>query len=241
MQRRAEQVDETRQRITEAAVHLHTTVGPSQTSIAAVAEEAGVTRLTVYRHFADLDELFVACRAHWLAQQPPPDPNGWPAIADRDTRVRQALTELYGWYRARGDELYPIYRDNASMPSSDRRQGTENASSALPLSRASPRLAVVGHWRRSPVTYAISGRGGPSRSAAGSRGAQEARATENRQLGAALVAGFTEAGGGRSLAAVARHLCDFGTWRSFAVGGGLEDREIVEIGVRLIRVLVEPG
>ena len=53
MQRRAAQVDETRLKITEAAVRLHTTVGPSQTSIAAVAEEAGVTRLTVYRHFAD--------------------------------------------------------------------------------------------------------------------------------------------------------------------------------------------
>src|SRR5665811_1687119 len=73
MKRRAEQVDETRQRITEAAVRLHTTVGPAHSSIAAVAEEAGVTRLTVYRHFADLDALFAACRAHWSAQNPRPD------------------------------------------------------------------------------------------------------------------------------------------------------------------------
>jgi len=188
MQRRAAQVDETHLKITEAAVRLHTTVGPSQTSIAAVAEEAGVTRLTVYRHFADLDELFVACRAHWLARQPPPDPRRWPIVTDRDTRVRQALAELYGWYRDRGDELYTIYRDNASMPLT----------------------------------------------------ARQARANENRQLGEALVAGFVQADGGRSLPAVARHLCDFGTWRSLAVGGGLDDREIVEIGVQLIRALVEP-
>jgi len=187
MQRRAAQVDETRLKITEAAVRLHTTVGPSQTSIAAVAEEAGVTRLTVYRHFADLDELFVACRAHWLAQQPPPDASRWPAIEDLETRVRLALTELYGWYRDRGEELYPIHRDGALLP--------------LPT--------------------------------------QDIRAKENRQLGEALVAGFVEADGGRSLPAVARHLCDFGTWRSLAVGGGLDDREIVEVGVRLIKALVE--
>ena len=68
MRRRAEQVDETRLRITEAAVRLHTTVGPAHTSIAAIAEAAGVTRLTVYRHFADLDTLFEACTAHWTGQ-----------------------------------------------------------------------------------------------------------------------------------------------------------------------------
>ena len=73
MNRRAEQVDQTRERITAAAVRLHTTVGPSNTSIAAVAEEAGVTRLTVYRHFADLDALFDACRGHWRAANPAPD------------------------------------------------------------------------------------------------------------------------------------------------------------------------
>ena len=67
MQRRAEQIDETRQRITDAAVRLHTTVGPANTSIASIAEEAGSRDSTVYRHFADLDALFQACRGHWLA------------------------------------------------------------------------------------------------------------------------------------------------------------------------------
>ena len=38
--------------ITEAAVRLHTSVGPSETSFPAVAQAAGVTRLTLYRHFA---------------------------------------------------------------------------------------------------------------------------------------------------------------------------------------------
>jgi AcrR family transcriptional regulator len=127
MVRRAELVDETRQRITEAAVRLHTTVGPAHTSIAAVAEEAGVTRLTVYRHFADLDTLFQACRAHWLAQLPPPDARTWVAIPDLEPRARHALGELYAWYRERGDDLFPIARDEASLPlSAQRARAAEN-------------------------------------------------------------------------------------------------------------------
>jgi len=121
MGRRAEQVDQTRQRITEAAVRLHTTVGPAHSSIAAVAEEAGVTRLTVYRHFADLDAVFVACMAHWAAQNPRPDATAWPAITNLEERARRAFGELYAWYRDHADELYPINRDAASMPLSAQR------------------------------------------------------------------------------------------------------------------------
>ena len=118
MRRRAEQVDETRTRITEAAVRLHTTVGPAHSSIAAVAEEAGVTRLTVYRHFANLDALFEACTAHWTARNAPPDAAAWPAIPGLERRARRAFGELYGWYQDHADELYPIYRDMAAMPRS---------------------------------------------------------------------------------------------------------------------------
>jgi AcrR family transcriptional regulator len=130
MRRRAEQVDETRQRITEAAVRLHTTVGPAHSSIAAVAEEAGVTRLTVYRHFADLDALFEACRAHWSAQNPRPDVGAWPAIPRLEERARRAFGELYGWYRDHAGELYPINRDAAAMPLSAQR-ATETGNRVL--------------------------------------------------------------------------------------------------------------
>jgi AcrR family transcriptional regulator len=121
MRRRAEQVDETRTRITEAAVRLHTSVGPAHSSIAAVAEEAGVTRLTVYRHLADLDALFEACRAHWSAQNPRPDATAWLAIPRLEERARRAFGELYGWYRDHADDLYPINRDAAAMPLSAQR------------------------------------------------------------------------------------------------------------------------
>jgi AcrR family transcriptional regulator len=116
MQRRAEQVDETRQRIVEAAVRLHTSIGASRASLSAVAEEAGVTRVTLYRHFPTLDDLYAACRSHWRAQNPPPDAALWLKIPAFEDRVRSGLTDLYGWYRQHGDELYPIYRDVPTMP-----------------------------------------------------------------------------------------------------------------------------
>lgn len=120
MRRRAEQVDRTRERIAEAAVHEHLSVGPSRTSIASIAEKAGVTRLTVYRHFADMDEVFTACMAHWLSANPPPDVGPWLAIEDFEVRASRVLTDVYHWYNDAGFQLYPVYRDIESVPASSR-------------------------------------------------------------------------------------------------------------------------
>ncbi len=118
MERRAELVDATRDRIRDAAIRLHTSVGPSQTSISSIADAAGVTRLTVYRHFPDADALFEACMAHWTALAHPPDPTAWASIDDLENRARTALGELYAWFRAHHDELYPNYRDRHLTPPS---------------------------------------------------------------------------------------------------------------------------
>ena len=107
MQQRASQVDDTRRRITEAAVRLHTSVGPSETSFAAVADEAGVTRLTLYRHFASRDELFAACMSHWREQHPPPDIDAWRSERSFDRRLRRAVDELYGWYEENAGRPLP--------------------------------------------------------------------------------------------------------------------------------------
>src|SRR5829696_4877227 len=66
--RRAEQQAETRRRIVEAVVALHREVGPARTTISAIAERAGVERLTVYRHFADETAMFQACSAHFATE-----------------------------------------------------------------------------------------------------------------------------------------------------------------------------
>src|SRR3984893_8137768 len=94
MRRRAESQQQTRLRITESAVALHGTIGPSRTSISAVAAHAGVRRSTVYRHFPDEAALFDACTAHWAAANPPPDLATWSAIRSPYDHRGPALGEL---------------------------------------------------------------------------------------------------------------------------------------------------
>lgn len=122
MRKRAEDVDSTRRRITEAAVRLHTTVGPANTTISGVADEAGVTRVTVYRHFESEEELFVACSGMWLGEHLPPDPTPWTRVEELEDRARRAFSDLYGWYAANGEDLFPIYRDIDAMPRTRREQ-----------------------------------------------------------------------------------------------------------------------
>src|SRR3712207_5397895 len=104
LKRRAEKQEETHQRIVEAAVDLHERLGPAQTTISAIAERAGVQRLTVYRHFPDEEAVFRACTSHCRARNPAPDPAGWSAVADPVARLRLALTELYGYFE-RGEAM----------------------------------------------------------------------------------------------------------------------------------------
>jgi AcrR family transcriptional regulator len=99
MKRRAKRQEETRQRIVEATVELHKTVGMARTTISAIAEKAGVERLTVYRHFPDERALFSACSGHYMAANPPPDPALWTQVADPEKRLRVALTEVYAYHR----------------------------------------------------------------------------------------------------------------------------------------------
>jgi AcrR family transcriptional regulator len=116
MRRRAEQVDQTRQRIVEATVELHGSVGPAATTVAAIAEAAGVTRLTVYRHFPDEDALFGACSAHWISRQQLPDPDAWSGIGDPAARLRAGLADLYRFFRGGAGMLTCLYRDFAALP-----------------------------------------------------------------------------------------------------------------------------
>jgi AcrR family transcriptional regulator len=109
--RRAQQQDETRARIVDATVKLHESLGPAQTSIKAIAEAAGVQRLTVYRHFPDEAALFEACTTRYLELHPPPQPSAWAAIDQPGERSRIALLAFYRYYRQTEKMWCVAYRD----------------------------------------------------------------------------------------------------------------------------------
>ncbi len=108
---RAESQARTRQRITESAMALHGTLGPSRTSLSAVAKHAGVRRSTLYRHFPDEAALFRACSGHWMSQHPLPDLEAWSGVRDPAERLRRALNDIYGYYAETEPMLANLMRD----------------------------------------------------------------------------------------------------------------------------------
>ncbi len=109
-------VRDTRLRIVEAAVELHEEVGPVATTITAIAERAGVQRLTVYRHFPDDRALLGGCSARWMEDHPLPDPATWTGIQDPRCRLETALGTLYDWFRDSAPMLRSILPDETEMP-----------------------------------------------------------------------------------------------------------------------------
>lgn len=109
--KRAEQESETRQRIVEATVDLHSEVGPLRTTISMIAERAGVQRHTVYAHFPDDRTLQMACSGHVMANDPLPGPQDWEAVNDPLVRLCKALEALYGWYARNADLMANVVRD----------------------------------------------------------------------------------------------------------------------------------
>lgn len=111
LKKRADEMAETRRRITQAAVELHGTVGPARTTLSAVAERAGVQRHTVYRHFPNEEALFGACSAHYFTANPLPSLEAWRVVRDPSERLARALDELYAYYERTEPMLSNVLRD----------------------------------------------------------------------------------------------------------------------------------
>ena len=111
LKKRADEMAETHQRITDAAIELHGSVGPSRTTMSAVAKRAGVERRTLYRHFPSEADLFAACSTHYFALHPWPDLDKWRAIRDPQERLERSLDELYAYYERTDPMLSNVLRD----------------------------------------------------------------------------------------------------------------------------------
>jgi AcrR family transcriptional regulator len=111
LKRRAEGQAQTRQRIVEAAVELHGSVGPARTTVSMVAERAGVQRHTYYAHFPDDRSLFLACSGLAVERDPLPDAAPWQAIVSRPERLSIGLRAIYDWYQRNASLASCVLRD----------------------------------------------------------------------------------------------------------------------------------
>lgn len=142
MKVRAERQADTRRRIVEAAVELHSTAGPSATSLSAIAERAGVQRHTLYAHFPDADSLFRACTSHWRDAHPFPEAT---------TDLRQGLRALYDWYASTAEAFAIFARDAHLYPAFWQEQLDELDAYAATLAASLPRSRAV----RARVAHAV--------------------------------------------------------------------------------------
>ncbi len=90
--RRAESAAQTRQAIVDAAIKLH---GEGITTLAAVADEAGVSLPTVTKYFPTRDDLFDACTTHVATHLQYPSPETLAAIEDPGERLQRVVREVY--------------------------------------------------------------------------------------------------------------------------------------------------
>jgi len=82
----------TREAIVEAAVRVH---AQGITTLAAVAEEAGVSLPTVTKHFPTREDLFGACTQHAAVATEYPSPEAIAGIADARERVDRCVRETF--------------------------------------------------------------------------------------------------------------------------------------------------
>lgn len=156
MRARQDNVDQTRLRITEAAMRLHEEVGPAATTVSAIAGLAGVTRPTVYRHFPDDESIVHACSGHWRALHPRPDATTWESIDDPMARLRTALLETYAWDSRAAPMLTKIYRDLHLMPAFVREAlSHEQDSLTAILSKGFPAPGRKAHRLHAALTHAL--------------------------------------------------------------------------------------
>jgi AcrR family transcriptional regulator len=142
-------VAETRRRIVDAALELHTTKGPAFTSVWDIARQADVSPVTVYRHFPSLDALYQACRSRFFEKYPLPSFDELAELTGLDLRLRALLEKLYAYYDEVGDLMWPVQRDADLVPEIARGlQQLEQTLQGLAAAALAPLVSDEGGYRR---------------------------------------------------------------------------------------------
>ena len=123
MDRRQRAVDDTRRRIVTAAMELHAVRGVQHTGWDDIADAAGVSTATVYRHFPSVDELVPPCaRAVFDVIRPPSTEEAEARFATMPTiaaRLEHLVRESCHCY-ARGEAwLHAAHRERDFVPALD--------------------------------------------------------------------------------------------------------------------------
>jgi AcrR family transcriptional regulator len=95
---RAEAAQQTRERIVDATVALHSEQGIVATTYTDIARRADVAIGTVYHHFPALDDLVMACGARLMELTQPPTPAVFAGQRSRRARIGTHVQEIFGWY-----------------------------------------------------------------------------------------------------------------------------------------------
>ena len=121
MANRSAAVTATRRRIVDAAVRLHARHGALRTTWDDIAASAGVSRATVYHHFASLDELVPACAqvAFDLIDVPTPAEAAarFARLRTPRERLAQFVREGCRCYAAGAPWLRAAWRERELVPS----------------------------------------------------------------------------------------------------------------------------
>jgi AcrR family transcriptional regulator len=150
MRQRRAAIDETRARIIDAAIELYESVGPAETTMSAVATRAGVTRATLYRHFASEEAVAQAVVGAWREAWPSLDTAALGRIADAAARQRATLAALYAGYRATDALTGNLARDSHALPAASRaavREPAMTASRVLGSSVGADHAVAFETWR----------------------------------------------------------------------------------------------
>lgn len=147
---RQQQQAELKERIAAAAAKLHAGKGALATSYAEIAQAAGVSLPTVYKHFPELGDLVTACTGHAASLAPPIPAEQILAAPDLATAAQllvQAMDRLNAYFEPwlvwREHERIPVLRE---INAAQRRQLTGLCAAVLARHGAPDARQVAATW-----------------------------------------------------------------------------------------------